>query len=56
MRLFVSDEQGFLRNPGDNPVDPVLKERRQAEQEELHAETAQLAQLKGRLNALTAGR
>jgi len=56
MRLFVTDEQGFLRNPGDNQVDREIKERRQSEQEELHAETAGLAQLKAKLNELTAAR
>ena len=38
------------------PVKPEVKERRQSEQNELHAETAQLAQLKARLNELTAAR
>lgn len=56
MRLFVTDEQGFLRNPGDSQVDREIKERRQSEQEELHAETAGLAQLKAKLNELTAAR
>ena len=56
MRLFVTDEQEFLRNPGDSQVDREIKERRQSEQEELHAETAGLAQLKAKLNELTAAR
>jgi hypothetical protein len=56
MRLFVTDEQEFLRNPGDSQVDREIKERRQSEQEELHAETAGLPQLKAKLNELTAAR
>jgi len=56
MRLFVTDEQEFLRNPGDSQVDREIKERRQSEQEELHAETAGLAQLKAKLDELTAAR
>jgi len=56
MQLFVNDEQGFLRDPGGKQLDPEVKERRQAEQNELHEETGQLAQLKARLNALTAAR
>ena len=56
MRLFVTDEQEFLRNPGDSQVDREIKERRQSEQEELHAETAGLALLKAKLNELTAAR
>jgi hypothetical protein len=56
MRLFVTDEQRFLRDPGENQVDGEIKERRQSEQVELHAETAGLAQLKAKLNELTAAR
>jgi hypothetical protein len=56
MRLFVTDEQRFLRDPGENQVDREIKERRQSEQVELHAETAGLAQLKAKLNELTAAR
>ena len=56
MQLFVNDEQGFLRDPGGHQVDPEERERRQSEQNELHEETAQLAQLKARLNELTAAR
>jgi len=56
MQLFVYDEQGFLRDPGSHQADPELRERRQSEQNELHEETAKLAQLKTRLNELTAAR
>ena len=56
MQLFVYDEQGFLRDPGGHHADPELRERRQSEQNELHEETAQLAQLKTRLNELMAAR
>jgi hypothetical protein len=56
MQLFVNDEQGFLRDPGGQQADPEVKERRQSEQNELHTETAQLAQLKARLNELTGAR
>ena len=56
MQLFVNDEQGFLKDPGGHHADPEVRERRQSEQNELHEETAQLAQLKTRLNELTAAR
>ena len=30
MRLFVNDEQGFLRDPGGHHADPEVRERRQS--------------------------
>ena len=48
MRLFVDDEQTFLRDPGNAAVDGAAVERRQYEQDELQWETAELAKLKAR--------
>jgi hypothetical protein len=53
MRLFVNDEQAFLRDPGNTKADPVAVERRQYEQDELRWETAELAKLKARWEVLT---
>ena len=52
MRLFVDDEQTFLRDPGNTQGDPAAVERRQYEQDELRWETAELAKLKARWEEL----
>ena len=54
MRLFVADEQQFLRSPLDPIEDPQAKARIRAEQEELRAQSAACARLQARLEALTA--
>lgn len=54
MRLFVDDEQAFLKDPGDTTGDPGVRERRKYEQDELLYETAQLARVKARLEELRA--
>ena len=46
MRLFVDDEQTFLKDPSNQKVDEAVLERRQYEQDELRWETAELAKLK----------
>jgi len=46
MRLFVDDEQVFLKDPSNQKVDEAALERRQYEQDELRWETAELAKLK----------
>lgn len=51
MRLFVKDEQEFLKNPS-GAADPFAEERRKYEQDELRWETAELAKMRERLNAL----
>lgn len=56
MRLFVNDEEPFLRDPANPKGDAGSQDQRKYEQEELLYETSQLAKLKARLNALTAGR
>jgi len=52
MRLFVDDEQTFLRDPANTQADPAAVERRQYEQDELRWETAELAKLKARWEEL----
>jgi hypothetical protein len=52
MRLFVTDEQAFLKNPVSLSEDPVTRERLRYEQDELHWETAEVARLRARLDAL----
>ncbi len=52
MRLFVDDEQTFLRDPGNTQADPAAVERRQYEQDELRWETAELAKLEARWEEL----
>jgi hypothetical protein len=54
MRLFVTDERKFVQSPDDVPPDPSIQARVRYEQEELRAETAVCAQLRARLDALTA--
>jgi hypothetical protein len=56
MRLFVNDERPFLNDPGNPKGDDAAQERRKYEQDELLWETAELAKLKTRLNALTAAK
>jgi len=56
MRLFVNDERPFLNDPGNPEGDEAAQERRKYEQDELLWETAELAKLKARLNALTAAK
>ena len=56
MRLFVNDERTFLNDPGNTRVEETARERRKYEQDELLWETAQLAQMKARLNELTAAK
>jgi hypothetical protein len=52
MRLFVADEQAFLKNPVSPSEDPVTRERLRYEQDELHWETAEVARLRAQLDAL----
>ena len=53
MKLFVDDEKEFLKNSGAAEMNPVAQERRRYEQDELRWETAELAKMRGRLEALT---
>jgi len=52
MRLFVTDEKAFLLNPTNPNEDATTREQRRYEQDELHYETAEVARLQGRLDAL----
>jgi hypothetical protein len=52
MRLFVTDEKAFLLNPTNPNEDAATREQRRYEQDELHYETAQVARLQARLDAL----
>lgn len=56
LRLFVDDEEPFLRDPANPKGDDASKDRRKYEQDELLYETSQLAKLKAHLNELTATR
>ena len=51
MKLFVQDEQAFLRNPSGT-ADPAVEERRRYEQDELRWETAELAKMKASLEKM----
>ena len=52
MRLFVADEQALLKNPVSLSEDPLTRERLRYEQDELRWETAEVARLRARLDAL----
>ncbi len=54
MRLFLADEQAFLKDPLNPNEDPATQERRRYEQDELRWETAEVARLQARLDALKA--
>ena len=54
MRLFVTDEKAFLLNPTNPNEDAATREQRRYEQDELHYETAEVARLQARLDALKA--
>ena len=52
MRLFVTDEKAFLKDPLNPNEDAATQERRRYEQDELKWETAEVARLQARLDAL----
>ena len=54
MRLFVTDEKSFVKDPLNPDEDAATQERRRYEQDELHRETAEVARLQARLNRLKA--
>jgi hypothetical protein len=56
MRLFVNDEKPFIVDPANPKGDEATQDRRKYEQDELLWETAELAKLKARLNAITAAK
>jgi len=54
MRLFVTDEKSFVKDPLNPDEDAATQERRRYEQDELHRESAEVARLQARLNQLKA--
>jgi hypothetical protein len=55
MKLFVDDEKEFLKHGGAAEADPVVRERRRYEQDELRWETAEAAKLQVELEQLKRG-
>lgn len=55
MRLFVSDERPFLNDPHATDVEADLQAKRRYEQDELKREAREMAELRERLKALSAG-
>jgi hypothetical protein len=53
MKMFVTDEQTFIRNPSGQYGDDDLSMKRRYEQEELRKQAAEIGQLRARLDALT---
>jgi hypothetical protein len=53
MKMFVTDEQAFIRNPSGQTGDDDLQMKRRYEQEELRQEAAVIGQLRTRLEVLT---
>jgi len=54
MRLFVTDEKAFLKDPLSPEEDAATQERRKYEQQELLWEGSEVARLQARLEALKA--
>jgi hypothetical protein len=54
MRLFVTDEKSFLKDPLNPSEDAVTQERRRYEQDELLWETAEVVKLRAKLDSLKA--
>jgi hypothetical protein len=52
MKMFVADEQPFIRNPSGQSGDDDLQMKRRYEQEELRQATVEIGQLKARLEML----
>ena len=55
MKLFVDDEKEFLKRGGAAEADPVVRERRRYEQDELRWEAAEAAKLQVQLEQLKRG-
>lgn len=53
MKMFVADEQVFLRNPNGEYGDDDLAMKRRYEQEEMRKQAAEIGQLRARMDALT---
>ena len=53
MKMFVTDEQTFIRNPSGQSGDDDLAMKRRYEQEELRKQAAEIGQLRARLDVLT---
>jgi hypothetical protein len=54
MRLFVNDEPAFLIDPTNKDVEAAVRERRKYEQDELLFESAEIARLRAKAEALKA--
>jgi len=54
MRLFVTDEKAFLKDPLNPNEDSATQERRRYEQDELRWEGSEVARLQARLDTLKA--
>ena len=54
MQMFVTDERPFLNDPSGQNGDADAQAKRRYEQEELREQTAEIAQLRTRLEVLTA--
>jgi len=52
MRLFVNDEPAFLIDPTNKDVEAAVRERRKYEQDELLFESAEIARLRAKAEAL----
>lgn len=53
MKMFVADEQTFIRNPGGESGDDDLAMKRRYEQAELRKQAVEIGQLRERLDVLT---
>ena len=53
MKMFVTDEQTFIRNPSGQSGEDDAQMKRRFEQEELRQEAAKIGQLRDRLESLT---
>jgi len=52
MKMFVTDEQPFIRNPSGQSGEDDLQMKRRYEQEELRQQAAEIGRLRARLDAL----
>ena len=53
MKMFVTDEQAFIRNPSGQGGEDDAQMKRRFEQEELRQEAAKIGELRARLESLT---
>ena len=53
MKMFVTDEQAFIRNPSGQSGEDEAQMKRRFEQEELRQEAAKIRELRDRLESLT---